>query len=134
MIDRRLFISCAICATAALGTENARGQTPQITRTILRQIDAPQPGYEIILARIDIAPGAFVARHTHPGVESSIVLSGGGELLVDGQPNRTMAPGDSFQVPPGVIHALNNGPAPMVVSGTFIVEKGKPLATPANPS
>ncbi len=131
MINRRLFVSCAICATAALATEHANGQTPPLTRTILRTIDAPTPGYEIILAKVDAVPNAIVARHTHFGVESTVLLEGGGELLVDGQPNRLLKPGDSFQIPPGVIHALNNGPAPSVLSGTYIVEKGKPLATPA---
>lgn len=132
MLNRRLFVSCAICATGAMAALDANGQTPPpLTRKILRTIDAPMPGYEIVLTDVAITPDVLVPRHTHPGIESSIILEGGGELLIDGQPNRMLTVGDSFQVPTGAIHSLKNGGALTRVSGTYIVEKGKPLASPA---
>jgi hypothetical protein len=64
----------------------------------------------------------MVARHTHPGIESAYVLEGGFELPIQGQPTRTIKPGDGFQIPPETPHAGGI---------TYVVEKGKPLASPA---
>ena len=81
--------------------------------------------------RIEIEPGALVARYTHPGIQSSYLVDGGLELMVDGEGARTLAPGDGFQIPTGVPHGAKNGPAKSVLAGTYVVEKGKPLASPA---
>jgi quercetin dioxygenase-like cupin family protein len=61
----------------------------------------------------------------------SYVVEGGIELSVDGQGARSVPPGDGFQVPTGVPHSAKNGPAKTVVVTTYVVEKGKPLASPA---
>ena len=42
-----------------------------------------------------------------------------------------LAPGDGFQIPPRTPHGGKNGPAKTVLVGTYVVEKGKPLASPA---
>src|SRR5262249_28953320 len=52
-----------------------------------------------------IEPGVMVARHTHPGIESAYVLEGGLEVPIQGQPTRTIKPGDGFQIPPETPHA-----------------------------
>ncbi len=130
MLNRRVFVTCALCAAAGLAVE-AGAQTPGVVRTVLQRMDAPEPGYEIILAQGDIPAGATVAWHTHPGVETAIVLQGSGELSARGQPVRRIAAGDSFQVATGLPHSLQNGDAPLRIASTYVVEKGKPLATPA---
>jgi quercetin dioxygenase-like cupin family protein len=74
----------------------------------------------------------LVPRHTHPGIESGYVVSGGIELPIQGQPTRMLKPGDGFQVPVATPHAgAKNGPVKTVVVSTYVVEKGKPLASPA---
>jgi quercetin dioxygenase-like cupin family protein len=84
--------------------------------------------------RAEIAPGGHAGRHTHPGDEISYVLEGEADLLVDGQPPRHLAAGDSFVIPAGTVHdARNDGANPARVIGVYVVEKGKPLATPAPP-
>jgi quercetin dioxygenase-like cupin family protein len=88
-------------------------------------------GYETVEMRIDIEPDAQVARHTHPGVESSYVVEGGFDLSIDGMGTQTLKAGDALQVPPVIPHSVKNGPAKTVIAGTFVVEKGKPLASPA---
>ena len=46
--------------------------------------------------------------------------------------NRVVKAGDGFVVPAGVKHdAHNTGSAPLKLVGVYVVEKGKPLATPA---
>lgn len=130
MMTRRLFASCALCAAAGLTATAVDAQpTPGVTRTILQQNDGPMDGYVTILARGDIPAGAKVPLHTHPGIESAFIVAGGGVLSVQGQPDRTMKAGDSFQIPTGTPHGLQNGDAETHIASTYVVEKGKPLAT-----
>jgi quercetin dioxygenase-like cupin family protein len=83
-----------------------------------------------VQARAEFEPGGAIGRHTHPGEELSIVLEGTLVLEVDGQPARTVKAGESFFVPAGVVHAGKNpGTGKAVVFATYIVEKGKPVAT-----
>ncbi len=48
-----------------------------------------------------------------------------------GQPDRVVNPGDGFQIPPETPHSLRNGPDKTRVVVTYVVEKDKPLASPA---
>jgi quercetin dioxygenase-like cupin family protein len=40
--------------------------------------------------------------------------------------------GDSYQIPPGAIHDARSGEKGAKVFAVYVVEKGKPLASPAN--
>jgi len=52
--------------------------------------------------------------------------------MVDGQPPRKLKAGESFVVPAGIVHdAHNEGTEPTRLLGVYVVEKGKPLASPA---
>jgi len=58
-------------------------------------------------------------------------MEGEATLRVDGQPPRKVKAGESFVIP-GVVHdASNDSNAPIKLVGVYVVEKGKPLATPA---
>ena len=95
-------------------------------------MDGPAPGYVTIIVEAEIEPGVTVARHTHPGIESGYVLEGGFDLPIEGQPTRTLKASDGFQVPPETPHAGGkNGDKKSRVTSTYVVEKGKPLASPA---
>jgi quercetin dioxygenase-like cupin family protein len=60
------------------------------------------------------------------------VLEGQLELRIEGQPPRLVKAGESFFIPAGVIHdGTNTGSGKAIVFATYIVEKGKPIATPA---
>lgn len=133
MLTRRGFGACALCAIAGFVATGAESQnTPAgIKRTIITRTDGPMEGYEAIDVRVDLDPGALVARHTHPGIESSYVVDGALELSVDGQGTRTFKAGDGFQVPTRTPHSGKNGDKPTMLAVTYIVEKGKPLASPA---
>jgi quercetin dioxygenase-like cupin family protein len=131
------FASCAICAvTGFVATEaSAQGAPPAaaggVTRKILSQTDGPAPGYVTLLVEAEIEAGVTVGRHTHPGIESAYVLEGGFELPIEGQPTRTLKPGDGFQIPPITPHAGGKpGAAKSRLLITYVVEKGKPLASP----
>ena len=106
--------------------------TPGVTRKILSQTDGPVPGYVTIIVEAEIEAGVTVARHTHPGIESAYILEGGLELPIEGQPTRLVKPGDGVVIPPGTPHAGGkNGDKKTRIASTYVVEKGKPLASPA---
>jgi len=53
-------------------------------------------------------------------------------IAQDGKPAVTLGPGKAFHIPAGTIHnATNSGTGTARVLATYIVEKGKPLASPA---
>ena len=123
-----LFIG-GLAAALAVGTLNA--QAPGLKRTELQDRDLSIPGRHVVQARVEFDPGAGVGRHTHPGEEISVVLEGSLLLEIDGQPPRTVNAGEAFFIPAGVIHAGKNpGSGKGVVLATYVVEKGKPVATP----
>jgi quercetin dioxygenase-like cupin family protein len=132
------FASCAICAiTGFVATEASAQAAPPaasggVTRKILSQQDGPAPGYVTMLVEAEIEAGVAVGRHTHPGIESAYVLEGGFELPIEGQPTRMLKVGDAFQIPPATPHAGGKpGTAKTRILITYVVEKGKPLASPA---
>jgi quercetin dioxygenase-like cupin family protein len=83
------------------------------------------------MLRIAIDPDAMIARHTHPGIESGDVVEGGTDLAIDGVGALNLKPGDGFQVPKETPHGGRNGSSRTVIVATNVVEKGKPLASPA---
>jgi quercetin dioxygenase-like cupin family protein len=141
MLTRRGFSSftaCAICgitefvATEVFAQGTQPAATPGVTRKILSQMDGPATGYVTVLVEATIEAGVTIGRHTHPGIESAYVLEGGFELPIQGQPTRTIKPGDGFQIPPETPHAGGkSGDATSRLLITYVVEKGKPLASPA---
>ena len=94
---------------------------------------SPVDGYgRTINAEAEIEPGVTIARHKHPGIESGYILEGGLDLPIEGQPTRTLKLGDGFQVPPETPHAGGkNSDKKTRIAITYVVEKGKPLASPA---
>ena len=108
-------------------------QVPALTRTIVLKADVSVPGREAVIARVEVAPGGVAGWHTHPGDEISYVAEGESMLLVAGQPPRKVSAGEAFVIPAGVVHnARNDSAAPVKLVGIYVVEKGKPLASPAS--
>ena len=126
---RKLLIAAAIVAPVALGS--AIAQQPTIKRTPVQIVDFP-PGYNVVTAIAEITPGNCAGRHTHPGVESSYVMEGAMVVKIAGQPDKTYKAGDLFQIPAGMPHDACTVPGQVFkILGNYIVEKGKPLASPA---
>lgn len=107
-------------------------QTGGLSRTMVGKADVSVPGREAVVAKVEVAPGSRAGRHTHPGDEISYISEGEVDLLIDGQSPRTLKAGETFVVPAGVIHDAHNASNGTVkLIGVYVVEKGKPLATPA---
>ena len=107
-------------------------QNSGLQRTVVKRGDTTVPGREAVIVRVELAPGASAGRHTHPGEEISYVEQGEGEILMEGQAPLKVKTGDGFIVPGGTKHdARNTGSEPLKLVAVYVVEKGKPLATPA---
>jgi quercetin dioxygenase-like cupin family protein len=96
---------------------------------ILHRAEFPGDRYASVLVLIDVDPGEYVPRHTHPGLEMTYLLEGEATLTVDGRPDQPMKAGDWFQVPEGVPHSVQNGDKPTRALGHYVVEKDKPITT-----
>ena len=148
ILIRRASFSSLLCSSAfMLFSQNAlaqaaspppgaaqpgAAQTGGLSRTMVGKADVSVPGREAVVAKVEVAPGSRAGRHTHPGDEISYISEGEVDLLIDGQPPRTLKAGETFVVPAGVIHDAHNASNGTVkLIGVYVVEKGKPLATPA---
>ena len=118
-------------ALAAAGiVAGLSAQQAGFKRTVIQQADLSVPGREATTAIAEFQPGATVGRHTHPGEEVGYVLEGAIVLEQPGKPAVTLGAGKTFFIPAGTVHnATNSGSTPARVLATYIVEKGKPLAT-----
>jgi quercetin dioxygenase-like cupin family protein len=104
---------------------------PGVSLKVLQQMDGPIPGYMTVAVELKVAAGTAVGRHIHPGIESTYVVEGEAELIIDGQPPRVVREGEAFQVPSNTPHAVKVGDKDAKACSILVVEKGKPLVTPA---
>lgn len=119
-----LLVAALFCSAASTA------QVPSIQRSVLARGDVSIADREAVVARVDIASGAAAGAHTHPGDEIGYVLDGELEMTVEGQPLRMLKTGDAFVIQAGKVHnARNIGATVARVVSTYVVEKGKPLAT-----
>ena len=127
----RVITAAALIAGAAVALPAAQAQQG-VKRTDLQQHDLSIPGREAIQVRVDIAPGVVAPRHTHFGEEIIYVLEGTLLYELDGKPPVTLKAGDVLFIPNGAIHSAKNiGGVNAAELATYVVEKGKPLVTPA---
>jgi quercetin dioxygenase-like cupin family protein len=117
------------CVTVPAIVVPAIAQQSAIKRTVLRSIDYPA-GYTTVTAIVEIAPGACSGRHTHPGIDSGYVIQGDFVLKIDGKPEQTLKAGDSYETSPQTPHDACSISGNKLID-TFVIEKGKPLASPA---
>jgi len=128
-IKNLLAIAIAIVGTVST---QIQAQQPGFTRVPLQTQDLSTPGKVAVQARAEFDPGVAAGKHTHPGEELGYVLEGQLELRIDGQPPKIIKAGETFFVPEGLAHdGINTGTVKTKVLATYVVEKGKPVATPA---
>jgi quercetin dioxygenase-like cupin family protein len=121
-----------VAIVAGLLTVAVAAQQPTFKRTVLQQSDLSTAGHEVVQAVADFDPRATPGRHTHPGEEIGYVLEGTFLIEQEGKAAVTLKAGGTFLIPAGTIHnATNTGAGRGKILATYIVEKGKPLATPA---
>jgi len=125
-MSARILVATAI---TSLLISTALAQQSGVKRTVIRTIEYP-PGYSTVTVVVELAPRICTGRHTHPGVDSGYVLEGDLLLKIDGKPDQSAKAGGSYEVPPTAVHDACTL-AGLKVLDTFVIEKGKPLASPA---
>lgn len=133
---QRKIVKTAITLTAgilmgAFGVGALQAQQTGIRRTMLQKQELSAPGREAAMAHAEIVNGMETGKHMHNGEELGYVQEGELVLEVEGKPAQTLKAGDSYFIEAGRAHnakAIGNGPAKVLA--VYIVEKGKPLATP----
>ena len=127
----KMLVCGAAMAIAMAGTMAVTAQQTGFTRTPVQQGDLSIPGREGVQAVATIQPGAESGRHTHPGEEFGYVLEGTITVEMPGKPTLTKKAGEGFIIPAGTVHNAKNASAASArVLATYIIEKGKPVATP----
>jgi quercetin dioxygenase-like cupin family protein len=130
-------VAAALCALGLAAVLPVLAQKPSaapsaLKRTEVHRADVAAAGHEAVVMKAELAAGGHAGRHTHPGDEISYVSDGDVSILVDGEAPRKLKAGEAFVVKAGKVHDLrNDGSTPAHLLGVYVVEKGKPLATPA---
>jgi quercetin dioxygenase-like cupin family protein len=126
---KKILLGLTVIAFAWAGV--AIAQQAGIKRTPLQKVEFPE-GYNTVTGIAEIQPGGSAGRHTHPGIETGYVLEGEADLIIDGKPDLHLKAGDSYAIPAGAVHdARVHGDKPLKVLGVYVVDKTKPLASPA---
>src|SRR5262249_55503856 len=119
-------------ATGASAQGAPAASSGGVTRNILAKSDGPMPGYETLTVEAIIEANTPVGRHTQPGLESAFVVERAFELPIQGHETPLHKPGDAIQIPPITPHAGGKpGAGRSRILIIYVVEKGKPLASPA---
>ncbi|MBZ5648235.1 MAG: cupin domain-containing protein [Acidobacteriia bacterium] len=125
------FVVAVLVGTFAIQAQNAP-QAPTVKRNILLKQDMKTPGYEAVMASVELPPGSAEGKHTHPAEVYVFVQEGTILLELAGKPDATLKAGDIFYVAPGQVHqAINKGNVTAKLAVVFVAEKGKPLTTKA---
>jgi quercetin dioxygenase-like cupin family protein len=93
------------------------------------------PTKQVIANTYEVPAGSMVPRHSHPGDEFHLVLSGEWEAEVHGRPTQNLKAGQSQYVQRGLWHGGRVvGSEPLRLLGLMIVDKDKPVTqmVPAN--
>jgi quercetin dioxygenase-like cupin family protein len=126
---KKILLGLTVIAFAWAGV--AIAQQAGIKRTPLQKVEFPE-GYNTVTGIAEIQPGGSAGRHTHPGIETGYVLEGEADLIIEGKPDLHLKAGDSYAIPAGAVHdARVHGDKPLKVLGVYVVDKTKPLASPA---
>jgi quercetin dioxygenase-like cupin family protein len=129
-----MHISMVLISAVALGVmplQMARAQQPDIQRTDLIRSDVSTAGKEVVQIRVDFNPGAFAARHKHPGEEVAFVLEGSLEYQLEGHDPAVLKAGQSLFIPAGTPHSARNvGGGKASELATYVVSKGEALIEP----
>ena len=132
MVTWKALVIAAIAAHAIGGAAVAEeAQQGPLKRTTLQIGDFP-PGYETVMVIAEMQPGNCSGWHTHPGLESSYFLEGEVLMKFAGKPDLVVKAGQPVLIPPGLAHNdCNVSSKPFKALAQYIVEKGKPLSSPA---
>jgi quercetin dioxygenase-like cupin family protein len=116
----------------AIGAAAQAPPAPGFKRTPVQQGELSIPNKDVVQAVAEFVPGGESGRHTHPGEEIAYVLDGSISVEIQGKPAVTKKAGEGIIIPAGAVHnAKNVAQGSSKVLATYVVDRGKPVATPA---
>jgi quercetin dioxygenase-like cupin family protein len=130
VIWRTLLLAAVIAPAIGLAAVAEEVQQGSLKRAALQTGEFP-PGYETVMIIAQMQPGECSGWHTHPGLESSYFLEG--EVLIHfaGKPDLVVKAGQPVLIEPGLPHNdCNISGKPFKALAHYIIEKGRPLASP----
>ena len=120
-------LSLALLPAAALAQDAPAG----IKRTPLQSVDFPD-GYETLIGVTEVPRGAQSSPNSHPGLETGYVLEGEVTISIAGQGDIVLKAGESYTISAGTVHHVKTvGDKAAKIITTYVIERGKPLSTPA---
>ena len=102
ILDRRWLLLAGLVSGAAVG------QTAGVQRQPLETATFPGKGLHTTMVRTTLDANSRIAPHRHPGLEVAYVATGRVEVTIGAAPKRLVAAGQSFQITPGLRHAVDN--------------------------
>lgn len=81
---------------------------------------------DIYVFDVTVAPGGIAPRHTHPGNETFVVVSGAGTFQEDGKPEVELKPGVTVHIDPNKVHTAKASSAGFRLIDFGVYEAGKP--------
>ncbi len=120
-----------ILSAAAQQPPAAATTAPAIKRIPLQKFDVPGSNYEVVIGIAEIAPNVeSIGKHNHPGIEAGYMIEGSSVLTLEDGKKIELKPGSSYQIPAGAAHDAGVGAQGGKIIAVYVVEKGKPLASP----
>jgi quercetin dioxygenase-like cupin family protein len=122
---------CFLIAGLALSVAAVAGDAQPQRKVLERHDQSGVPGKEVVVGTASLPAGTAIGFHEHPGDEAGYIIKGSVIWKVRGQPDKTLKAGDSFFNPRGSVHSVVSADSgESLVISTWIVDKGKPMATP----
>jgi quercetin dioxygenase-like cupin family protein len=139
MLARRLFAAAVLAGLsvfAPLASSPAQQGAPAggVTGRELRRQTLPNaPGKQVVVVRVDFAPGAESPAHRHlPAVFAYVARGSIVSALGDEAPT-TYGEGDSWYEPPGRVHGIarnTSATEPATLVAFFVADVGQTLTEP----
>jgi hypothetical protein len=89
---------CSETRFPAMTDSNPPKAMPGVSLRVLNKVNGPIEGYEPVIVEIKVSAGTLVGRHSHPGIESTYIVEGSGELT--GKLLACLNPAKRFRCPP----------------------------------
>jgi len=132
MTHRSLIAAVASVILVGWTLAPVTAQQPTVQRKVLITQDLSIPGYQSVVATVELPVGGREGRHTHPGAAFVYVVEETLTVEHEGRPTTTYKTGDAIHIEANKVHeGINAGSVPVKLAATFVVEKGKPLASSA---
>jgi quercetin dioxygenase-like cupin family protein len=105
-------------------------QPPIGPNPVFDQVPESAANNRLIVTDLRLGPDAVGVTHYHPWEEFLYVIEGSALVEMDGQPSRTLLPGERFVIPSRIVHTPRAGPEGVRAIVVRVHREGDPVSTP----